>query len=151
MNKKYILVLLSFSVFSFLSGRYLFVPTKIVEVEKIVYKDKIDIEEITNLHKTSHTVKTTKPDGTTIEEIEIDLSKDSKKDSSETSSTEKETSKTVEFSREKVLISAIAKASLTSFIPTYGASVQSRLLGPVWMGAFGFLDGTVGLSLSLSF
>jgi hypothetical protein len=35
--------------------------------------------------------------------------------------------------------------------PTYGLSVSKEILGPVTVGAFGFMNGTVGVSIGLDF
>ena len=139
------------------SGYYL-APTKVEEKEKIVYQDKI-VEKIVYVKKTNKkTNKTTirlvtiKPDGTkTVEtkivdnsELIVDQSKQS--DKTEVSSKTDEKSKVVERDKESTIISAAYK------LPgVYGAAIDKRLLGPVWVGGFGFIDGTFGLKLGLGF
>ncbi len=36
-------------------------------------------------------------------------------------------------------------------VPTYGAQVQRQILGPINIGAFGLTNGTIGVSVGISF
>lgn len=48
-------------------------------------------------------------------------------------------------------VSALAATSFSEFKPLYGVSVTKQVIGPITAGAFGLNNGTVGVSLGLSF
>lgn len=105
------------------------VKTEIKEVEKVVEKIKKDIviveREVRN------------PDGTVVVDRRTeDRSEEAVRRDSRRS--------------EEIIVSMPAKwragvdvkASLTNFVPQYGATVGYRAFGPVWVEASGYQDGT---------
>lgn len=144
---------------------YWFAPVKVqekivekevqVEVEKIVYKEK----ESKNKKKHTIIVRTKNPDGSITERIEIVESDQSIVEIDKTQDTVKVVEKIVE--KEKIIekqkalttVSAIAKSPLSfkELKPSYGAMVQRTIFGPVSVGAFGYTDRTLGVSIGLSF
>lgn len=48
-------------------------------------------------------------------------------------------------------VSALAGIDTRSMLPTYGVSVSKNLIGPISVGVFGLTNGTLGVSLGLSF
>lgn len=125
------LILIALAV-GYAGGRYLQpaeVKTEIKEVEKVVEKIKKDIviveREVRN------------PDGTVVVDRRTeDRSEEAVRRDSRRS--------------EEIIVSMPAKwragvdvkASLTNFVPQYGATVGYRAFGPVWVEASGYQDGT---------
>lgn len=116
-------------------GRYLQpaeVKTEIREVEKVVEKIKKDIviveREVRN------------PDGTVV----VDRRTEDRSEEAVRRDTRRE---------EEIIVSMPAKwragvdvkASLSNLVPQYGATVGYRVLGPVWVEASGYQDGTASL------
>lgn len=138
-------------------GRY-FTPPKVVEKEKIVYKDRI-IEREVKVKSTSkkndkvftkNTV--TKPDGTKYVEVKITDKSKIKSDFKRTGTRQENISldKTEESKQTNYLISLGAKFNLGEFgLPIYGVNLNKRILGPIYLGVFGFTDKTIGVSLGL--
>ena len=140
-------------------------PSKVVEKEKIVFQEKIVTKKVyikdtsKKVNKVTIRLVTIKPDGTrTIEtkifdksEIEITQKGESIKSDDIKQTTEKE--KTTEYKHDDLLISFGAKVdpfNATTGL-SYGLFLNKRLLGPFYMGIFGFTDRSVGASLGLSF
>lgn len=143
-------------------GRYI-APSKVIEKEKIIYKDKIVVKKVLVKDQTIHNNKVTirlitfKPDGTktietkTYDKTLIDIvQKDQTKEINDSSgSSEKD--KTIEYKKDEYLVSINVKTPINMLSPNYGVSINKRFIGPIYIGAFGFLDKTVGLSLGLAF
>lgn len=137
-------------------------PVSVVEKEKIVFQDKIVIKEVekksvdNKKNKTYIRIVTTKPDGTkTVETRIVDLGEivtidtiQKLQDQSSTTVTEKE--KTTTYSKDQYLISA-GVSSHQWGVFGYGGMVQRRILGPIYIGAFGYSDMSFGLNVGLSF
>jgi hypothetical protein len=92
-------------------------------------------------------VETKKKDGTIQTVITTDTVQ-STKDKSTT-----DTATTVKSSTTKWSVNAMVAEDLTSILsgPKYGVSVTRQLIGPINVGAFGFTNGLVGVSLGVSF
>lgn len=108
---------------------YCLAPEKRIIEEKVVHRDVI-----------TKIIERQLPDGSTLIETEI---LDRSKENSRTD--------TIPAPRTTLLITGMAGLDLRSRDLVYGAAVQRQLLGPVWIGAYGLTNGTVGMSVSLSF
>lgn len=138
----FIIALLAFS-----SGRWL-APTKVVTVTKEVEKKTTDLDK--NTHKETTTKTDTHTDGTstTTTTVVEDTQTDKHTKSTDVSSS----STTVERSRSSLTISALGAFKISDgFTPIYGAQVAKSVLGPINAGAFALTNGTIGLSVGLSF
>lgn len=52
----------------------------------------------------------------------------------------------------KTNVSALASVDTArAFVPVYGVSITRELVGPITIGAFGFTNGVVGLSVGINF
>lgn len=94
--------------------------------------------------ETSTTVKEeTRPDGTKIKETTtISKKEDSKKS---------ETIKVVDNAKPNWKVGALAGFNLDTKYPVYGAAVEKRLMGNVFVGVWGTTDKQIGVSASLEF
>lgn len=137
-------------------------PTKTVEKEKIVYQDKI-ITKIVYQKDTSHrknkvTIKFVKilPDGTktietkTYDSSEIEILEKNNLDQTKDTKTVIDKEKLVEFQKGDWMFSFGVKSDL-GFNPAYGVFINRRILGPFYLGAFGFTDQTFGASAGIIF
>lgn len=143
-------------------------PTKIEEKEKIVYKDstteKKDEKKDTTKKNDKVYIKleTIHPDGTrTIETrivdkgtIQIDASGTTVKTEETSTVTEKE--KTATYAKQDWMVSALVSKNFNTLTdpPAFGASVQRRIIGPFYLGAFGLFgvtEKTVGASVGFGF
>ena len=144
MTKKGIIALVVLFLLGLGVGRYS-LPAKIVTETKTV---QVEAKQVA---KEDHTIIVTvkKPDGsvitTTHNDIDTHVVDDKKTDTA--------TTKTVEYSVPKVTISALAASRLLVGAPSmaYGGQIQYRFLGPLQAGVMGLSDGTIGVSLGLTF
>jgi hypothetical protein len=137
-------------------GRYSLpqkVVTKVQTVE--VEKKTSDEHKLVADRTTTTTQQVKKPDGTvmTTTVTKNDVQTRDTTDILSVDSKKSDTEKTVTYSGSRWSMSVLAGKNVSSLsaAPTYGASVGYRLLGPVTVGGFGLTNGTVGLSLGLSF
>jgi hypothetical protein len=108
---------------------YWLAPEKRIIEEKIVNRDVI-----------TKIIEKQLPDGTIITETEIlDRSK------------EKSRIDSIPPTKTNIIIRGMAGIDFRSNNIVYGAGIDKRLLGPIWIGAYGHTNGLVGMSLSLSF
>lgn len=144
-----------------MASTYYFSPTKVktetkmVEVIKTVEVEKKDTAKD---RKRKIVVKEKKGADGSIEKTTVltdDTSSVSKTDIAKDTTDFKssESSKTVERATDKVTISALAGINPFSGAqtPVYGASITKPILGPITVGAWGLNNGTVGVSIGLSF
>lgn len=136
------------------------IKTETVEVEKIVEK-KVYVEDAKKKKankRQTHTIETTKPDGTkTKETFDLDES---------TTFVETHEGETTELNKEheavnksdktvtnetKWQINALAGADIPRAVIVYGAQVEYRVLGPIFVGGFGLTSGVLGVSSGISF
>lgn len=142
-------------------GRFT-LPAKVVEKEHIVYQEKIVEKKVVvtdvkrDEHKTIIKLEKTSPDGTkTVETRIVDdstLDKKSKltddKSDDITSTTDKE--KTTTYALQSTIVSlGLRTDPLGGY--DYGLFISKRIVGPFYLGAFGFTDKSFGLSLGLAF
>ena len=133
-------------------------PSKIVEKEKIVTVEKIVEKKVyvntTNKknRKTLIRLVTVKPDGTRttetriVDNSELVINQSGSSDRTEDVTKTTDKSKVTEFKKESTIVSAAMK-----WPQTYGLAVDKRLLGPIWVGGFGFMDQSFGLKLGVGF
>ena len=100
------------------------------------------VTDAKTVKKNTKTVVTKKPDGTVRTETSVTESTGTKR------KTEQKQVEDVRKNHAQVLIGS----SLKDFgVPVYGLSYQREIIGPVSVGAFGLTNGTVGLSLGVTF
>jgi hypothetical protein len=141
-------------------GRYT-LPERVVEKEKIVYKEvtKENTKDATekNVKKNKVTVRvvTIKPDGTkTIETKIIDQGETVTVSNSETvKETKVEVVKEKESETVYVKNDYLLSVSAQNFLSdrSYGVLAQRRLLGPIYMGASVHTDRTYSVNVGLAF
>lgn len=145
-------------VTAFAFGRYtvpehIKIETKVVEVER--KKESIDKDVNQNKRKETTITETVKPDGTkevTTKIIEDTVKEDKSKVAKVEADTKKEdTVKDIKKESGRVDISALAGYDFNKGQMTYGASVSRPILGPITLGAWGLVNGTVGMSAGLQF
>lgn len=125
---------------------YFVTPTKVV-TKTVVQQTKQETQDIQK-NKVFDKTETILPDGT--KKIETKITDKSTDTTDSTSSSLTTSEKTVERSQSSLLVYGLAETKITS-MPTYGAGVQRRVLGPLWLGAFGTTGPSVGVTVGLSF
>ena len=149
-NKIIIGVIVSSSILAFAVGRYTArkeaqIIVRIVEVEK----KHTQVEENKEIKRHEERVITETPDGTKTTKTVVDTVTDAKK----TAETKQE-SKTISDVKvkESFRIYGIAGYRLRApREPIYGAGASAKVLGPVEAGVMGLTDGTVGVTVGISF
>ncbi len=138
-------------------------PAKVVEKTVVQYKDKIVVKKVfiaakdTKKNVVTIRITTVKPDGTRTTETrrydrsEIELTQRENTDLVEDKTGNTTTEKTTEYSRDNTLISLATRIDTDAGGQTYGLFINRRVLGPIYLGAFGFTDRSFGLSGGLSF
>lgn len=134
----YILLGLLLIVIGYSLGRY-------TTPEKVVTKTVIDTKTVTVVQHDIQTVEVDKPDGTKTITV-VDKSVDTTKQQIGESQT-----KVVENSKPQWKVSAQLAPKAVVYEYFYGAQIERRILGPVFVGAFGNIDHTLGVSLGLEF
>lgn len=136
MSTKYVLVLCLISaIISAGLSRYYFpnVQTKTVEVTRDVIK--------TQIQTVTHTIQL--PNG------QIDTTTTTNQDTSQIITDKKQT---VQLAVQKDwLISAAYNTDIHTLLPSYGADVKRRILGPIFIGGNADISGRVGLTLGMEF
>jgi lipopolysaccharide export LptBFGC system permease protein LptF len=147
---------------AFAAGRYS-LPAKIIEKEHVVYKEKIVEKKVLvkdqNTKKNIVTIRlvTIKPDGTrtietkTYDKSEIEITQNSTTDIKNDITKVADKEKTTIFNKDSLLISALMKTNFTNPSPSYGIMINKRIFGPFYLGAFGYTDASLGMSLGISF
>lgn len=134
----YVLLGLLLVVIGYSLGRY-------TTPEKVVTKTVIDTKTVTVVQHDIQTVEVDKPDGTKTITV-VDKSVDTTKQQIDESQI-----KVVENSKPQWKVSAQLAPKAVAYEYFYGAQVERRVLGPVFVGAFGNIDHTLGVSLGLEF
>jgi len=137
-TRSYVLLGLLLLVVGVAIGRY-------VTPERIVTKTIIDTKIVTVVQHDTRTVTVTKPDGTTTI-VSTDKSVDTIKQVEHESQV-----KVVENNKPQWKVSAQFAPKNVKYEYFYGAQIERRILGPIFIGAFGNLDHTLGLSVGLEF
>lgn len=132
---------------AFLAGRSSVEPVVKVETRtatvdkwrtKTVYKTK-----------TLHKVTTKKPDGTVV--IIEDSKTHGTATETATENTKADTKVTASTYRPSWRVSALGGLNIPQRSWVYGGSVEHRVAGPVWLGAWATSNGVVGIKASLEF
>jgi hypothetical protein len=162
--KKLLLLVAGCFVIGAASGYYLSptkvtVRTEIKEVVKEVERKEKDSKKDKKNDKIVIIVETILPDGTKKKEtkivdkgtITIDTSETSERETDKTTDTK--TEKVTERARDSFQVYGIAGVKMTDWAagPEYGAGVTRRLLGPIWIGAYGTTRTNVGVTLGIGF
>ena len=120
-----------------------------------LWKEVVTVEKIVKEEVTKKDVKTTitkNIDGTEVTVIEDKTTIDST--TSKDSATKSKESKTIENKKNDwhIAIDGRVKPFEGNFLsPTYGASIDRRVLGPFWLGIYGSTDKSFGARLGMSF
>lgn len=164
-NKKLIIIGLVLLMAGAGLGRYatparVEIKTEQVVIERIVEKRVYDAESKKKSAKKrqTHTIETTKPDGTVIKEV-YDLDES-------TTFIEAREGETLESSNDRTEINkkdktvkneakwkanGLAGLDIPRAAPVYGGQVEYRVFGPFFVGGFGLTTGVVGVSGGISF
>lgn len=139
-------------------------PAKVVEKEKIVVQEKIVEKqvEVTDVKKKDHKIyiriEHTSKDGSKTVETRImddassDTSDKKTDDKTDDKTTTDEKTKETTYAQQNTIISLLADATFNGIQgPNFGLMVQKRILGPVYIDAFGFMDKSFGLGVGLAF
>lgn len=142
-NRLLILLAILLAAIFFALGRYT-VKTTITTTDR-----KIDEVKDTDTKKHEVITEVKKPDGsiTTVTVIDTARSTQDHKDTDTFT-------KTITSAKNPITnISLLAATSTHSFTspPTYGISVNREIAGPLTVGAFGLMNGTVGISIGVNF
>lgn len=136
------LVLVIAAVVGYAFGRY--VQPARIEIRTETVTKEVETKH-NNIVTTEHTVK--QPDGTIITDTEIkDTSFETKK---ETQDVKSDTVVQNAKPQWKVNLMSNFQAGPLSYL--YGASVERRILGPVFVGAFGNVDQKYGVTVGIEF
>jgi hypothetical protein len=120
-------------------GRYL-------QPAKVVTKTQIVTQTVVHDHIHTVTITVTKPDGTKTTTTTTDNNSVSDKDTQSNSST------VTTYSKPDWKVSGLAGLQLTNLhSPVYGAEIDKRLLGPIFVGVWGLTNSTAGVSVGLEF
>jgi hypothetical protein len=137
-------------------------PSKVVEKEVIKYVDKIVEKKVyvkdTTKKNNKVTVRFVKilPDGTktietkTYDNSVIEITQNGTIDTNKETTLDKSTEKVVEYKKNDWMVSLGVKTDL-GFVPAYGITVDRRIIGPFYLGAFAFTDQSFGLKVGISF
>lgn len=151
MSTKYKVIIAALALLvSFAAGRYTVATvTKTETAAKDVNHSVSDADK--DVHKVTTVTEQVKPDGTkqiTTKTVEDSHATKQIDDSDvKTSDTKTEVTR----GASKINLSALAGIDFNTKSAVYGASVTKDLLGPINTGAWGLTNGTVGVSIGLSF
>ena len=135
-----------------------------IEIEKIVEIEKEVIKEVTVENKNINTTTTITeyPDGrketviTVVDLTTIGIEKDTEKDTER--DMEKDTTSSID--KTKITIYKKTQWKLTGLAgfelgnwttPVYGALIEKRILGPIYVGGWALSNKTIGVGLSFEF
>lgn len=113
--------------------------------EKVITKTVTETKTITVVQHDTKTITVIKPDGTKVITV-VDKSVDTTKEDQKQSNT-----KIVENGKPQWKVGVDLTPRNPQLGHFYGARVDRRILGPVFVGAFGNTDRTLGLSLGVEF
>jgi hypothetical protein len=143
-SKNQIIIVIVLIAASFAVGRYSARANKTV-----VQTTQAKTDEEKDTHTRTTITDTKKPDGTDTKVEIIDQVQNDDTQSTATSQTQ-----TTITSKSSILNISVLGANdfhAGLFAPTYGLSVTKEVLGPVTVGAFGLMNGTIGVSVGLNF
>lgn len=124
---------------------------------KVVTKTEVREKIVTVVEKEKHAnvvvtkEETDRPDGTkVITTVTVDKTVEKEADRTKETVVATET-KTVERQSPQWNLRAMAGFDLKARTPSYGAGLERRLLGPIFIGVYGFSSGAAGVSVALFF
>lgn len=132
-------------------------PTKVTITSEIKTTDnKVDNKNTDKQdHKKVIIVEKKNPDGTTTKTTTITDDSDTKTTDkiTDNKTSDSTSTKVVEYSKPSLFVAAMAGPNLKDLSGglTYGASVDKRFLGPIFVGGYGFTNGQFGVRLGLEF
>lgn len=142
-----ILAGIGYTVLIFAVGRYTVTPAKVSES----LKETEQVKQAEDKHiETKKTItETKKPDGSSTTVTVIDQKVEDEKETKSALSLQEQQSVSP---RKTFNLSILGADNIhDTFKPVYGLSLTKQVLGPVTVGAFGFQNGSVGISLGLNF
>jgi hypothetical protein len=133
-------------VFAF--GRYSSTPAKVST--QVTEKQHDTQTEAKDVHTKKTVTETKRPDGTDTIVTTVDQNViDDKKEQTDTTIQSKQT--VVPPQTINISILGANDFSQGRILPTYGLSVTKPVLGPLTIGAFGLMNGTIGVSVGVNF
>jgi hypothetical protein len=133
------------------TGRLLLRPKVITKTEVVEKIKVVTLEVEKKVVKTRKTKTTKKPDGTVVtEETVRDAQTDTAITKDKTADTKTATTQIPLRNDWMVSVLGGTEAKLP-LQPVFGGHVQRRILGPIYVGAWGLSNGSLGLSLGGSF
>jgi lipopolysaccharide export LptBFGC system permease protein LptF len=137
-------------IVTFAAGRWSASQVSIKTTQMVTQNDQK--AEVKDTHTKTTITETKQPTGvdttiTVIDQVQDDKTAEKDNSISNTQTTITPTSKS------KLNISILGAEDFSKGFtqPTYGLSVNKEVLGPVTVGAFGLMNGTVGISVGLDF
>jgi hypothetical protein len=141
-TKHWIVAVLVVSGLGYATGRY-FQPARVeVKIEERVKEVEVVKHDVRTVIK-----EVTRPDGTKEKETIIEDRSTETRDKE----SRRDTSKIVSNEKPQWKVSTQLTTTQGILGPVYGATVERRVLGPIFAGAFGNTDKTFGLSVGLEF
>ena len=143
-----VLIVILVIVGSFGLGRYSVHPPDVVTHEIT----KTDTQTKEKEHVQTHTITTTKKEPTGVVTTVTVTDTSTQEQTATVVDTSTRIDQTVTQAKPTLNLSLITGVSVQGpFIPVYGLSVTKQVLGPFTVGAFGLTNGTVGVSIGMSF
>ncbi len=131
---------------AFAAGRYSVAKPEVVT--KNVTQASVKTDENKDIHKVVVTKTVTQPSG--VKETDTTVTTDTTvHDTQDTQETSKTMTDIIPAKTGTLNISALGAYSNGSL--TYGASVTKQIIGPLTAGVFGLTNGTIGVSIGMSF
>jgi hypothetical protein len=123
-------------------------PVKVETKLETKYVDRVVMQQVKHADEVRTITERRRPDGTVTTRTRIeDRSVTETAAARETVATLEQT--VTESAHETWLLRAVYAVRMGS--QTFGAGVDRRILGPIWLGAWGTTDLAVGVSLGVSF
>lgn len=139
---------IGYTLLVFAIGRYTKSPAKVST--QIVEQQKEKETEAKNIQTHKTVTETKHPDGTDTIVTQIDqTTTDAKTEQIDT--TIKATTSVTPVKTLNISVLGANDFHESVFKPTYGLSVTKPLIGPLTIGAFGLMNGVVGVSIGLDF
>lgn len=137
-----LLALAAFVLVGYAFGRYV-QPARVVTETKEIVKtvEVVKHDTTTKTHEVKHPDGTVETD-TTVVNRDTDISGTSSKSESKT---------IVDNTKPQWKVSGLAGYNFSTYEKVYGAEVDRRILGPIFVGAWGNTQHTGGLSVSIEF
>ena len=134
---------------AFASGRYSVQSPKVKT--EIQVSQQTQENDVKNTHTKTTITETKKPDGTDTKTTVIDQV--ANENDTEHQQTNEQLKQTVTPPKLNTLNISVLGANdfRRGIAPTYGLSVSKQFIGPIRVGAFGLMNGIIGVSIGLDF